>query len=71
MKKGDVSMTSQALNRWIVQLFVVDLLICLLAYALQQVNGKFVWVLIPSLIVLFWLAVAGVCSFIERVVERE
>lgn len=64
-------MMSQVLNRWIVQLFMVDLLICLLAYALQQLNGQFIWVLIGALIMLLWLAVAGVCSFIERAVERE
>ena len=64
-------MTSQLLNRWIVQAFMIDLLICAAAYALQQVNPIFIWVFIASLIILVWLGIAGVCSFIEVVAERD
>ena len=34
-------MTSQVLNRWIVQGFMIDLLVCAAAYALQRVNAVF------------------------------
>jgi hypothetical protein len=64
-------MTSQLLGRWIAQGFMVDLLICVVAYGLQPLNGHFFWVFIASLIILVWLAVAGVCSFIELMVEKE
>ena len=64
-------MTSQVLNRWIVQAFLIDLLICAAAYILQRVNAIFIWVFIASLIILLWLGVAGVCSFIEVVAERD
>ena len=64
-------MTSQVLNRWIVQAFLIDLLVCAVAYVLQRVNPIFIWVFIASLIILVWLGVAGVCSFIEVVAERD
>jgi hypothetical protein len=50
---------------------MVDLLICVVAYGLQQFNEHFFWVFIASLIILVWLSVAGVCSFIELMVESE
>ncbi len=56
---------------FITRSFVVDLFICLVAYLLKPVNESFTWIYIGSLIVLFWLGVAGTCSIFEFLVLND
>ncbi len=58
-------MRRQMVHRLLAQAIKLDLLLCLTAYLLQQVNEQFAWVFVASLIVLLWLVVAGVCSILD------
>ena len=71
MEKGRFMMRRQMLNRLITQAFKFDLLICFGSYLLKQFNEQFAWIFITSLIVLFWLCVAGGCLILDFLVNED
>ena len=63
-------MSREMLNKFINQLFIIDGLICVVAYVMRSSNGRLMWVLLIALGVLFWLAVAKVMMLLDSRFHR-
>ena len=63
-------MSGGLLDKFINQLLIVDFLIGLTAYVLQQSNARFIWIFIISIIVLFLLFLAKVFSVLEAIIHH-
>jgi hypothetical protein len=64
-------MRRKLLSHLLRQTLKIDLLICFIAYLLQQFCEQLFWVFIISLIILVWLIVAGVTLLLDFLVEIE
>ncbi len=63
-------MSREMLNKFINQLFVIDGLICVVAYVMRSSNARLMWVLLIALGVLFWLVVAKVMMRLDSRFHR-